>query len=165
MKLVGRQAERGLLDQLVADVCRGQSRSLVLCGGPGVGKTALLEYLTEQASECRVIHVTGVESEMELPFAALHQVCAPVISGLQRLPTPQREALETSFGMSPGPASDRLLIGLAALSLLSGAAERQPLLCLIDDEQWLDRASAQVFGFVARRLMADSESQTANDLR
>jgi len=145
-----------LLDGLVADVRAGESRSLVLRGEPGVGKTALLEYLAKQATECRVVRVAGVESEMELPFAALHQVCAPLMGQVRRLPAPQRDALQTSFGMSSGPAPDRLLVGLAVLGLLSDIAEQQPIVCLVDDEQWLDRASAQVLGFVARRLMADS---------
>jgi DNA-binding CsgD family transcriptional regulator len=156
MKLIDRHSERAVLDGVVEAVRAGESRALILSGEPGVGKTALLEYLHGQASDCRVVRVAGVQSEMELPFAALHQVCAPVLGSLQGLPPPQRDALRTAFGMSPGPAPDRFLVGLAVLSLLSDAAEQQPLLCLVDDEQWLDRASAQVLDFVARRLGAES---------
>ena len=125
-------------------------------GEPGVGKTALLEYLVEQASGCRVARAAGVQSEMELAFAGLHQLCAPMLDRLERLPAPQRDALRTAFGVSPGSAPDRFLVGLAVLSLLSDVAEEQPLICLVDDEQWLDRASAQVLAFVARRLEAES---------
>jgi DNA-binding CsgD family transcriptional regulator len=154
--LIGRHAERGVLDRLLADVRAGESRSLVLLGEAGVGKTALLDYLATQATDCRVARAAGVQSEMELPFATLHQLCAPLMGGLQQLPAAQGDALQTAFGISSGSVPDRLLISLATLSLLSGIAERQPLVCLIDDQQWVDRASAQVFGFVARRLMADS---------
>ena len=120
-------------------------------GEPGVGKTALLEYVAEQASGCRVVRASGVQSEMELAFAGLHQLVAPMIDHLERLPDPQRDALRTAFGVSPGSAPDRFLIGLAVLSLLSDVAEERPLICVVDDEQWLDRASAQVLAFVARR--------------
>ena len=120
-------------------------------GEPGVGKTALLEYVAEQASGCRVVRASGVQSELELAFAGLHQLVAPMIDQLERLPDPQRDALRTAFGVSPGSAPDRFLIGLAVLSLLSDVAEERPLICVVDDEQWLDRASAQVLAFVARR--------------
>jgi DNA-binding CsgD family transcriptional regulator len=156
MKLVGRHAERGVLDRLIEAVRAGESRALVLSGEAGVGKTALLDYLAGRASEYRVERAVGVQSEMELPFAALHQLCAPMLEKLQGLPAPQRDALEIAFGMSSGSAPDRFLVGLAVLSLLSEAAEEQPLVCLVDDEQWVDRASAQVLGFVARRLGAES---------
>jgi hypothetical protein len=156
MKLVDRHSECAILHQLVDAVGEGESRALLLSGEPGVGKTALLEYLSSQASACRVVRVVGVQSEMELAFAALHQFCSPLLDRLPGLPLPQRDALQTALGMSPGPAPDRFLVGLAVLSLLSDAAEQQPLLCLVDDEQWLDRASAQVLGFVARRLGAES---------
>jgi DNA-binding CsgD family transcriptional regulator len=156
MKLIDRHAECATLDQLLEAVRAGESRALVVYGEPGVGKTALLEYLAGQASECRVGRAAGVQSEMELPFAALHQLCAPMLGNLQRLPVPQRDALQTVFGISSGPTPDRLLIGLAVLSMLSDFAEQQPLVCLVDDEQWLDRASAQILGFVARRLVAES---------
>jgi hypothetical protein len=128
----------------------------VVRGEPGVGKTALLDYLVEHASGCRVARVAGVQSEMELAFAGLHQLCAPMLGRLQRLPGPQRAALRTAFGLGPGSAPDRFLVGLATLSLLADVAEEDPLVCLVDDAQWLDQASAQVLGFVARRLAAES---------
>jgi DNA-binding CsgD family transcriptional regulator len=156
MELIGRDGERDILDQLVAAVRAGESRALVVSGEPGVGKTALLDYLAEQSSDCRIARAAGVESEMELPFAALHQLCAPMLDSLHGLPVPQRDALRIAFGMGSGPAPDRFLVGLGVLSLLSDVAARQPLVCLVDDEQWLDRASAQVLGFVARRLGAES---------
>ena len=121
-----------------------------------MGKTALLDYLAGRAHGCRLARAVGVQSEMELAFAALHQLCAPMLDRLERLPDPQRAALRTAFGISAGPAPDRFLIGLGVLSLLSDAAARRPLVCLVDDEQWLDRASAQVLAFVARRLEAES---------
>ncbi len=151
--LRGRRSERGVLDRLAAAVRGGQSRVLVLYGEPGVGKTVLLDYLGSRAKDCQVVRAAGVQSEMELPFAGLHQLCAPMLDRLGRLPEPQQEALRTAFGMSAGPVPDRFLVGLAVLGLLT-AGER-PLVCVIDDQQWLDRASAQAFGFVARRLGAD----------
>ena len=156
MELVGRHRECAVLDRLIEAVRAGESRALVVSGEAGVGKTALLDYLAGQASECRVERSVGVQSEMELPFAALHQLCAPMLEKLQGLPAPQRDALEIAFGMSSGSAPDRFLVGLAVLSLMSEVAEERPLLCVVDDEQWLDRASAQVLGFVARRLGAES---------
>ena len=156
MTLMGRRTECGTLDQLVAAIRAGESRVLVVSGEPGVGKTALLDYLAERAGRCRVVRATGVQSEMELAFAALHQLCVPMLGDLEDLPAPQRDALRTAFGMSPGPAPDKFLIGLAVLNLLSEIAEQRPLVCVVDDEQWLDRASAQVLGFVARRLVAES---------
>jgi DNA-binding CsgD family transcriptional regulator len=156
MKLIGRHTECGVLNRLVDAVRAGQSRAIVLSGEAGVGKTALLDYVAKQASDCRVIRAAGVQSEMELPFAALHQVCAPVLGNLERLPVPQRDALRIAFGLTVGSAPDRFLVGLAVLSLLADAAEQQPLVCLLDDEQWLDRSSAQVLGFVARRVVAES---------
>ncbi len=125
-------------------------------GEPGVGKTALLDYLVEHASGCRVARAAGVEAEMEFDFAGVYQVCAPMLGRLQRLPVRQRAALRSAFGLGPGSAPDRFLVALAVLSLLSDAAEEHPLLCLVDDQQWLDGASAQVLGFVARRLAAES---------
>ena len=145
-----------MLDRLVDAVCAGQSRALVLSGDPGVGKTALLEHLVRRASNCRVVQTAGVESEMELAYAGLHQLCAPLLTGLEDLPQPQRDALRIVFGLGSGAAPDRFLVGLATLGLLALAAEQRPLVCVIDDEQWLDRASAQVLGFVARRLGAES---------
>ena len=156
MKLIDRQVECGMLDRLVEAVRAGESRAIVVSGDPGVGKTALLEHLSGQASGCRLARIAGVQSEMELPFAALHQLCAPMLDKLPGLPNPQRDALEITFGMSSGSAPDRFLVGLAVLGLLSEVAEDQPLVCVVDDEQWLDGASAQVLGFVARRLGAES---------
>ena len=155
-ELTGRRVECGVLDQLIGAVCAGESRALLVHGAPGVGKTALLEYLAVQAMGCRLVRAAGVESEMELAFAGLHQLCAPELGRLEHLPVPQREALRTAFGMSEGPAPDRFLVGLAVLGLLSEVAEQRPLICLVDDQQWLDRASAQVLAFVARRLGAES---------
>ncbi len=154
--LLGRRGECEVLDRLLGAVRAGASRALVVCGEPGAGKTALLEYLAGRASGCRVAAAAGVESEMELAFAGLHQLCAPMLDRLGRLPGPQRDALRTGFGMSAGPAPDRFLVGLAVLGLLSEVAGERPLVCLVDDEQWLDRASAQVLAFVARRLGAES---------
>jgi DNA-binding CsgD family transcriptional regulator len=148
--------ERGVLDQLLAAVRGGESRALVVHGVAGVGKTALLEYVAERASGFRVEWVAGCQSEMELAFAGLHQLCAPLLDHLEHLPVPQRAALQTAFGMITGTAPDQFLIGLAVLGLLADVAEKQPLLCLIDDQQWLDRASAQVLAFVGRRLGAES---------
>jgi DNA-binding CsgD family transcriptional regulator len=152
-----RISERGALDRLVEAVRAGESRALVVRGDPGVGKSVLLEYLAGQASGagCRVARATGVQTEMELAFAGLHQLCAPMLSRAERLPAPQRGALRIALGLAAGPPPDRFLVGLAVLSLLSEAAGERPLICVIDDEQWLDRASAQVLGFVARRLAAD----------
>jgi hypothetical protein len=145
-----------VLDRLTEDIRAGESRALVLRGEPGVGKTALLDYLVDQASGCRVVRAAGIQSEMQLAFAGLHQLLAPMLDHLERLPVPQRDALRTAFGVSHGPAPDRFFLGLAVLSLLSDVAEEQPLICLVDDEQWHDRASAQVLAFVARRLAAES---------
>jgi hypothetical protein len=155
-ELTGRDAERRVLDRLVKAVRAGESQALVVHGEPGVGKTALLEYLGGSAPGCRIERAAGVQSEMELAFAGLHQLCAPMLDRLEAAPVPQREALRTAFGMSAGPAADRFLVGLAVLSLMSAVAERQPLICLVDDGQWLDRASAQILAFVARRLEAES---------
>ncbi|HEV2252221.1 MAG TPA: AAA family ATPase [Streptosporangiaceae bacterium] len=154
--LTDRRAECEVLGRLVAAVRAGESRALVVHGEPGVGKTALLEYLAGQASGCRVAHAAGIQSEMELAFAVLHQLCAPMLDRLERLPAPQRDALRIAFGLSAGPAPDRFLIGLAALGLLSEMAAERPLVCIVDDEQWLDSASARVLAFVARRLGAES---------
>jgi DNA-binding CsgD family transcriptional regulator len=145
-----------VLDRLLDAVRAGEGRALVVRGEPGVGKTALLEYLVERASGCRVAHASAVESEMELAYAGVHQLLTPMLHRLERLPAPQRDALGTAFGISPGSAPDRFLVGLATLSLLSEVAEEHPLVCLVDDEQWLDRASAQVLVFAARRLEAES---------
>ena len=155
-RLRGRHDECVVLDRLVDNVRAGQSRVLVLRGEAGVGKTALLEYLQRRASGCRIARAAGVESEMELPFAGLHQLCAPMLHRLGRLPGPQGDALGAAFGLRDGDAPDRFLVGLAVLSLLSDVAEEHPLICVLDDAQWLDRASAQALAFVTRRLMAES---------
>src|SRR5580700_6064244 len=153
--LLGRLPERAALSGLLEAARAGRSGVMVVRGEPGVGKTALLEYAIESAAGLRIARVAGVESEMELAFAALHQLCAPMLDKLERLPDPQREALGVAFGLKLGAAPDRFLVGLAALSLLSEVAEQQPLLCVIDDAHWLDRASALVLAFVARRLLAE----------
>jgi DNA-binding CsgD family transcriptional regulator len=154
--LVGRQAECGVLDQLAHAVRAGESRALVVRGDLGVGKTALLDYLAGRAPGCRVARAAGAQSEMELAFAGLHQLCAPMLDRLEALPAPQQDALRVAFGMNAGPAPGLFLVGLAALSLLSEVAAGQPLICLVDDEQWLDHASAKVLSFAARRLGAES---------
>ena len=153
--LLDRLAERAALGGLLDAARAGQSGALVLRGDPGVGKTALLDYVIGSAAGLRVARVAGVESEMELAFAALQLLCAPMLDGLERLPDPQRGALGVAFGLRAGAVPDRFLVGLATLSLLSEVAEQQPLLCVIDDAQWLDQASAQALGFVARRLLAE----------
>src|SRR3954451_5471747 len=153
--LRGRADECALLDTLVDAVRRGEGRSLVVRGEAGIGKTALLEYLARSASTLTVLRAMGVESEMELAYAGLHQLCASLLDRLDRLPAPQRQALETAYGLSVGGAPDRFLVGLAVLSLLSEAADERPILCVIDDAQWLDRASALTLAFVARRLLAE----------
>ena len=144
------------MDRLIAGVRTGHSGVVVLCGEAGLGKTALLEYVSKRASGCRIARAAGVESEMELAFAGLHQLCAPMLGRLDRLPAPQRDALGTAFGLRAGDAPDRFLVGLGALTLLSDAAETQPVVCLVDDAQWLDQASRQALAFVARRLLAES---------
>ncbi len=154
--LRGRGRECAVLGGLIEGVRRGHSAALVLLGEAGVGKTALLRYAIGSAPDLRVVRAVGVESEMELAFAALHQLCRPMLGRLEHLPGPQRDALETAFGIAAGPPPDRFLVGLAALSLLSEAAAEQPLMCIVDDAQWLDRASAQVLTFAARRLQAES---------
>jgi DNA-binding CsgD family transcriptional regulator len=145
-----------VLERLAAAVRAGESQVLVLHGEAGAGKTALLEHLAGHAPGLTVTRAAGVQSEMELAFAGVHQLCAPALDSLDTLPAPQRDALRTAFGISSGPAPDRFLLGLAVLGLLSHAAARQPLLCLVDDHQWLDRASAQILAFVARRLGTES---------
>ncbi len=155
MSLLGRADECRLLDGLLDDVRRGRSRSLMVRGEAGIGKTALLEYLVGSASDFTVVCAVGVEFEMELAFASLHQLCAPLLDELGRLPGPQQDALAIVFGLTAGPAPDRFLVGLAILSLMSETAERRPLLCVVDDAQWLDQSSALTLSFVARRLLAE----------
>src|SRR5829696_8711614 len=153
---IGRSRECEVLDRLLANVRGGQSTVLVIRGEAGVGKTALLEYCARQARGFRVAQIAGVESEMELPFAGLHQLSASMIDRLGALPKPQQEALQVALGLSSGGAPDRFRVALGALSLLAEGAAERPLLCVVDDAQWLDAASAQVLGFVARRLLAES---------
>jgi DNA-binding CsgD family transcriptional regulator len=153
--LLDRGREREVLDRLVVETRAGQGRVLVLRGEAGIGKTALLGYLSAVAEGCRIARIAGVESEMELAFAGLHALCAPMLGRLGHLPIPQRDALNTAFGLSGGPPPDRFLVGLAVLSLLADVAEEQPLICIVDDAQWLDRVSVQTLAFVARRLLAE----------
>ena len=153
--LRGRGSECALLDELVAAIRRGESQSLVLRGEAGIGKTALLEYLIASAPDATIVRAVGVQSDMELPYAALHQLCGPLLDRLEALPAPQRRAMEIVFGVTAGEAPDRFLVGLAVLSLFSEVAEQRPLLCVVDDAQWLDQASALTLAFVARRLLAE----------
>ena len=153
--LIGRRDECATLDRLLADARTGRGQVLVLRGEAGIGKTALLEYAREAASAFRIARAAGVESEQVMAYAGLHQLCAPFLDRLDRLPEPQRDALATAFGLSAGARPTRFLIGLAVLTLLADVAEDQPLLCLVDDAQWLDRMSALVLAFVARRLLAE----------
>ena len=169
--LRGRASECALLDDVIAAVRAGESRTLLIHGEAGIGKTALLEYAVSSASDMWLLRVAGVESEMELAYASLHQLCVPLLEAVERLPAPQREALEVAFGRRGGSAPDRFLVGLAVLTLLSGAAEQRPLLCLVDDAQWLDQVSAQTLAFVGRRLLAEpvgllvSAREPVGDLR
>jgi DNA-binding CsgD family transcriptional regulator/tetratricopeptide (TPR) repeat protein len=155
MMLLGRRAECEALDQILVEARAGRSRVTVLRGEPGVGKSALLDYVSEQVDGWHVATATGVESEMELAYSGLHQLCAPMLDRLDRLPVPQRDALATVFGRCAGPAPEQFLVGLATLTLFADVAEQQPLVCMVDDAHWLDRASAQILGFVARRLLAE----------
>ena len=154
-QLVGRQREREALDRLLEAARGGRGAVLVVHGEPGVGKSALLAYAGEAGGEFRVVQTVGVEGEMELPYAALQQLCSPILELMKRLPMPQRDALAVAFGVSAGEAPNPFLVGLAVLGLLSEAAEEQPLLCVVDDAQWLDRASARALAFLARRLLAE----------
>ena len=153
--LRGRARECGTLRRFVSDARAGSSQVLVLRGEAGVGKSALLDYAVEQAPAFRCTHIAGVQSDMELAFAGLHQLCAPLMAHVDELPEPQRAALDIAFGRGVGPTPDRFLVGLAVLSLLSASSTDKPLLCVIDDAQWLDQVSVQTLGFVARRLMAE----------
>src|SRR5690242_6821778 len=152
----GRARERQALDGLLDRVRGGESAVLVIRGEAGIGKTALMRYCARQASGCRLVQVAGVESEMELPFAALHQLCGPLLGGLDALPEPQQRALRVAFGLAAGTAADLFMVGLAVLSLLAENAAARPLVCMVDDAQWLDEASSQVLGFVGRRLLTES---------
>ena len=154
-RLFGRAAELEVLGRLIGYVRKGRSAVLVVRGEPGIGKTELLRHLITQVPGFGVARVAGVESEMELPFAGLHQLCAPMLGRLGSLAEPQRRALSVAFGLASGDSPDRFLVALAALSLMAEAAQERPMLCVVDDAQWLDQASAQVLGFVARRLLAE----------
>ncbi len=154
-QLLGREREREVLERLLEGARAGHGGVLVLHGEPGVGKTALLDHAVEIGHGFRVVRTAGVEGEMELPYAALQQLCAPILDLTERLPDPQRNALAVAFGRSAGQAPDPFLVGLAVLGLVSEAAEERPMLCVVDDAQWLDRASARALAFVARRLLAE----------
>src|SRR6478736_1528156 len=154
-QLLGREREREVLDRLLDGVRGGHGAVLVVQGEAGVGKTALLGYLTEPGHGFRFSRTFGVEAEMELPFAAVQQLCSPFFELVERLPQPQRDALGVAFGLSTGPTPNPFLVGLAVLGLLAEAAEEQPLACVVDDAQWLDGPSARALAFVARRLLAE----------
>src|ERR1700679_3752739 len=154
-RLLGRRTQRGALDRLLGGARNGRGAVLVLHGEAGVGKTALLDDAAEAAGDFRIARISGMEGEMELSFAAVQQLCSPFLELTERLPQPQREALGVAFGLGSGPVPSRFLVGLAILGLLSEAAAGQPLLCLIDDAQWLDDASAHALAFLARRLSAE----------
>ena len=155
LMLRGRRDECAVLDGLLEELRARRSGVLVVRGEAGVGKTALVEYAIAAASDLTVLRAVGVESEMELAFAGLHQLCAPMLDRLDRLPGPQRDALQTTFGLTAGAVPDRFFVGLAVLGLLTEVAEERPILCVVDDAQWLDKASAQTLAFVARRLLAE----------
>src|SRR5947208_2751455 len=153
-RLLGRQRERAVLERLLGTARNGHGSVLVVDGEPGVGKTALLEYAVESGEDFRVVPTAGVEGEMTLDYAALQQLCSPILEFSDRLPDPQRDALGVAFGLSGGPAPSPLLVGLAVLGLLSDAAEQQPLLCLVADAQWLADASALALGVARTRAAA-----------
>jgi DNA-binding CsgD family transcriptional regulator len=152
----GRSTELDRLGWVLDKVRAGESAALVVHGEAGIGKTALLDYCAGQASGFQIARIAGMQSEMELPFAGLHQLCAPMLAEVERLPDPQRNALRVALGLMSGTPADRFLVALATLSLLAEVALERPLLCVVDDAQWLDAASGQVLGFVARRLLAES---------
>ena len=154
--LRGRRVECDAIEELLDRARVGESGALVLRGDVGIGKTALLRHAIDAASGFEIVRASGVESELDLAFAGLHQLCVPLLPGLQRLPAPQQEALGTAFGLSAGSPPDRLFVGLAVLGLLSDMAGKRPLLCVVDDAQWIDGVSAQALAFVARRLQAES---------
>src|SRR4051812_13819299 len=153
--LRGRRDECAVLDRLLADARSGRSQVLVLRGEAGIGKSALVDHLEVSAAGCRIARAAGVETQMGLAFAGVHPLCAPMMEHADRLPGPQRDALAVAFGLSAGSTPDRFLVGLAVLSLLAEVAEDEPLVCVVDDAQWLDRGSAQTLAFVARRLLAE----------
>ncbi len=153
--LLGRRRECGELDGLFTHVRRGQSAVLVLRGEAGIGKTALLQYLIDAASGLMSLRCSGAESEMGLAFAGLHELCAPLFGDFGSLPEPQRVALSVALGLEAGPSPDKFVVGLATLNLLAAASERGPVMCFVEDAHWLEQASAQVLGFVGRRLLAE----------
>src|SRR3954447_9995455 len=153
--LLGRPAERETLDRLLEGARSEHSGVLVIRGEPGIGKSTLLRYAARQAAGFRVAEVTSVEAEMELPFAGIHQLCAPMLDRLDGLPSPQADAMRVALGVATGDVPDRFVVSMAVLSLLAAVAEERPLLCLVEDAQWLDAASSQILGFVARRLLAE----------
>src|ERR1700736_1830612 len=155
-RLRGRRREQERLGRLLTGIRSGRSGVLVVRGEAGIGKTALLEQLVEQASGCTVARATGVQADMDLPFAGLQQLFGSMLGPLERLPGPQREAVEVAFGLRSGSAPDRFEVGLAMLGLLAEVAEQEPIVCIVDDAQWLDQASALTLAFVARRLMAEA---------
>src|SRR4051794_29349302 len=155
-EFLDRTSEREVLDQLLARAREGESAVLVIRGEAGIGKTALLRYVARHASGFRVAQVRGMEAEMELPFAGIHQLCAPLLDRLDALPQPQQDALNVALGVASGDVPDRFVVGLAVLGLLSARAEERPVLCLVEDSAWLDEASGLILGFIARRLLADS---------
>jgi hypothetical protein len=156
VRLHGRERDCAVLDDLVAQARSGRGQALVLRGEAGVGKTALLDHMASHATGFTLLRLAGVQSDMELAFAGLQQLCAPLLADIETLPVPQHAALDVAFGYGTGPAPDRFLVGLAVLSLLAAASARQPLLCVIDDAQWLDQVSVQTLAFVARRLLAEA---------
>jgi DNA-binding CsgD family transcriptional regulator len=156
VRLRGRSRERERLGRLLSGIRSGRSGVLVLRGEAGIGKTALLDHLVERASGCMVTRAAGVQADTELPFAGMQQLFGSMLGSLERLPDPQRDAVEVAFGLRSGPAPDRFEVGLAMLGLLAEVAEHEPLVCVVDDAQWLDQASARTLAFVARRLLAES---------
>src|SRR6202049_2598412 len=154
-QLLGRERECEVLDRLLDGARGGRGGVLVVHGEAGVGKTALLDYAVEAARGFRIARTSGIEAEMELPFAAAQQLCSPFLELMDRLPQPQHEALGVAFGLITGPAPNPFLVGLAVLGLLAEAAEEEPLVCVVDDAQWLDSASARALALVARRLLAE----------
>jgi predicted ATPase len=150
-----RTTETAALEAVLAAVRDGLSGVLVLRGDAGIGKTVLLEWAAEQAHDMQLARVTGIQAEMGMGFAGLYQLLVPFLGRMDRLPSPQQQALRSAFGLVAGPAPDRFLVGLAALTLLTDATAGQPVLCLVDDAQWLDQVSVEVLGFIARRLYAD----------
>src|SRR5579863_3891296 len=154
-RLIGRMRERAVIERLLDTARGGRDAVLLVYGDPGVGKSALLEYAVEAGHDFGVVWTTGVEGETDLDYAALQRLCSPMLDSIGRLPDPQRDALGVAFGLNAGQAPSPFLVGLAVLGLLSDTAERQPLLCVVDDAQWLDAATAQALAFVARRLLAE----------